>query len=140
MSGTNVNPLQALVDVIAENTCTMKKLLQRLGAGSGVEATVPVVVQPLKGTSANIKTIIVGTTPTLVVGINSKRANISIVNGGAASVFIGPNEMVTTDTGTNPGYPILAGGEINNDTYIGAIWAVVAAGTIRLGMWEEETA
>ena len=140
MSGTNINPLQALVDVIAENTCTMKKLLQNLGADSGGETTVPVVVRPLKGASANIKTIIVRTTPTLIVCGNSKRANISIVNGGAASVFIGPDELVTTDAGPNPGYPILAGGEISNDTYIGSIWAVVAAGTIRLGVWEEETA
>jgi hypothetical protein len=134
------HPLQPLVNVISQQTCAIKELIARLGGTSPSDSTViPIIIQPLKGEVANIKAVIVATVPTLVVARNRKRANISMVNNGAATIFIGPDQTVTTDTGGNPGYPILAGGEINNDTYIGAFWAVVAAGTIRLGVWEEET-
>jgi len=137
MSSPAPNPLQPLLNEMQSLICLMKQLITKLGGSSSNGEVAPIIIKPAKGNTANIFTVNIKTTATLVSMANPRRANISMVNGGAATIFIGPDNTVTDNNGTNPGYPILAGGVIDNDTYVGAFWAVVSAGTIKLGVWEE---
>lgn len=133
------NPLQPMFDLLVSIDCTLKKLLKHetgLGDGGTPSAT-PIIVQPPKGEIGRTYEITIGTTAALIAPRNPKRVYISIVNGGAASVYIGFNENVTATGGQNPGQNLLAQGVAESDTWIGEIWGIVAAGTIVVSVSEE---
>jgi hypothetical protein len=129
------NPLQPLVNQIAALVCQIKTLITVVGGDSG--GTPAIYFTPAKGDVANYGPVTIGTTPTLICTANRKRANFCIVNGGVATVYIGSDNRVTTNTGAKQGLELLANATMDNDTYTGEVWGVVAVGTAMITKWEE---
>lgn len=131
--------MQPLYDLIAKLNCNIEKLVAAMtGKTTGGEsAVVPIIVQPPRADDGRTYEIPIQTTATLISAKNAKRINILMVNGGAATVYVGFNNTVTVTGGSNPGTPLLSQGVFSNDTYIGNIWAIAAAAGVTLGVWEE---
>ena len=135
MSSLSQNPLQPLLNQLTRVACLLERYL---GMQNDQEPnTVVVTAAPEKATNVRYERITVGTTPTLLAPATPSRINISVVNGGAATVYVGGDNRVTIPTGDKPGYELLAQGTLDNDTYVGALYGVVAAGTIAVTIWEE---
>ena len=135
MSSLSQNPLQPLLNQLTRVACLLERYL---GMQNGQEPnTVVVTTAPKKATNARYERITIGTSPTLISPPTPGRMNISIVNGGAATVYIGADNRVTISAGNKPGYELLSQGTLDNDTYVGAIYGVVAAGTVVVTVWEE---
>lgn len=125
------NPLQPILNQLTRVACLLERYI-----GQSPESSV-VVVAPRKAGNAVYGRRTIGTTPTLIAPANNSRVNIAVVNGGANTIFVGSDNRVTTDMGDSPGYELLAQGTLDNDTYTGALWGVVAHGTIDVTIWEE---
>jgi hypothetical protein len=82
-------------------------------------------------------TITVTDTPTLLREANAKRIDIVITNSSSTTLFVGTDDRVTVDTGSNPGYEVLSQGSFYG-SYKGDIYGVIATGEITLTYWEEE--
>lgn len=135
MSSLSQNPLQPLLNQLTRVACLLERYL---GMQNGQEPnTVVVTTAPKKATNARYERITIGTSPTLISPATPGRMNISIVNGGAVTVYLGSDNRVTISTGDKPGYELLSQGALDNDTYVGAIYGVVAAGTNTITLWEE---
>lgn len=125
------NPLQPILNQLTRVACLLERYI-----GQSPESPV-VVVAPRKAGNAVYSRRTIRTTPTLIAPANNSRINIAVVNGGANTIFVGSDNRVTTDAGDSPGYELLAQGTLDNDTYTGALWGVVALGTIDVTIWEE---
>lgn len=77
-------------------------------------------------TSAVYGNVAVAVTATLIRAANTTRSNIHIRNNGAATVFLGTDTSVTTANG----YALPAGGEFTDEWWPGAIYGIVASGTV----------
>ena len=134
------HPLQPLADELKQIDCdinALKAAIQALGTALGGGNSVSVTVTPPRTTTAMIGRITVGTTYTLIRPANAARLSVSIVNGGASSVWLGIDKQVTGDTGNNPGYELLAQATWDDDKYTGDIYGIVDAGTVIVSYWEE---
>lgn len=129
------NPYQPLVNEIVKMRCSVDKLIAILGGQPSEPVTI--IVQPPRSETALPGRVTIGTTATLIRAKNVNRLSISIVNGGAATVYLGVDTTVTTNTGSNPGYELLSQSVFDDDSYIGDIYGIVAAGTITVTFWEE---
>lgn len=82
-------------------------------------------------------TVSVADTATQIVAANSARRNLTIVNHGSNTVFIGPDTSITTSNAI----PLYASSTRDQDVipegYKGAIYGIVAAGTEDVRYWEE---
>jgi len=128
------NPLQPLLNQLTRVACLLERYL---GQTPGSPTAPVVVIAPKKASSASYTRITIGTTPTLISRGNDKRLNIAIVNGGANTVYVGSDARVTINSGNNPGYELLSQGTLDNDTYIGPLYGIVAAATVTVSVWEE---
>lgn len=76
------------------------------------------------------------TTATLIVSANCQRKNLSIVNNGAKSVFLGSDSSVTVSTG----FPLFQFSTRDQskipEGYLGDIYGIVTTGTADVRYWE----
>lgn len=76
-------------------------------------------------------------TATEIVGANSSRRNLTIVNNGSNTVFIGPDSSITTANAI----PLYASSTRDSDVipegYKGAIYGIVESGSENVRYWEE---
>jgi hypothetical protein len=128
------NQLQPLLNALVEVKCILNKVLSNQDTDGKI---VPVIVQPPRAVRGRTYEIPIKTTATLIAAANSKRANILIVNGGAATVYVGFDDTVSVTGSTNPGTALLAQSEMGNDTYVGDIYGIAVAAGVTLSVWEE---
>lgn len=92
----------------------------------------PSLVQITEGWYFNTGQPNIGTTPEMVVDINSNRTSLVITNTGTGTVFLGSSSQVSAVNG----HALTAGGSIGLATKA-AIWAVSATGSNQLTYLEE---
>jgi len=125
---------QKALNLLKEISCKLDALKTTFPTDGGETI---VVTHPPRSTNVNWGKTIITTTPTLIRPSNPQRLSVSIVNSGAATVYLADDSIVTTNTGTEPGYELLANGEFNTETFVGDIYGVVAAGSVTITYWEE---
>jgi len=74
--------------------------------------------------------------PTLIKEANPNRKEIVVTNSSSTTLFVGTSDQVTTETGDNPGYEVLAQGSFYGD-YKGDIYGVIETGSVTITYWEE---
>lgn len=84
-----------------------------------------------KDTATAQTTVSVGTSATQILASKITRRSFEIAHNGAATVFLGPDNTVTTSNGT----PLLAYATYSRPGYTGAVFGIVASGTqdVRVG-------
>ncbi len=105
-------------------------VLLLLPAGAGAQYT---TLQPdaVNGTNTQVSC---GTSATLALAANGRRRSSSLVTPAtnSATVFSGFNSSLTTANGI----AVSAGAAVNDNTYVGAYYCIVAAGTQTLAVGE----
>ena len=89
-------------------------------------------------TEPTFKTVTVGASATLIIGANSQRISLIIVNTGTPTVYIGQDNTVLTTTGI----PLATNGNLTEDSggqkvYCGDIWGICAS-TSDVRVWERQ--
>lgn len=82
-------------------------------------------------------TVTITTTATLIAANNAKRQSLMIANTSSGTVFLGPDNTVTTANGI----PLLQDGNLTEDSggtrmFMGDVYGIVAAGTSDVRYWE----
>ena len=82
-------------------------------------------------------TVTITTSATKIVTANPNRQSLILANTGTGTVYLGPDNTVTTANGT----PLLQDGTLTEDDggsrmFMGDVWGVVATGTSDLRYWE----
>ena len=82
-------------------------------------------------------TVTVTTAATKIVDANSQRQSLIISNAGSVTVYIGPDDSVTTANGM----PIVGYGNLSEDSggtrmQMGPVYGIVGAGTVDVRYWE----
>lgn len=132
------HPLQPIANQLKQLECAIQELKAAINAlAPGGEGQTIIVTHPPRSTVVNFGKITVTTTPTRIRAADSKRLSISIVNSGAASVYLGDDDTVSVNTGSYPGYELMSNAEFSSDVFVGDIYGVVSAGTVDLTYWEE---
>jgi len=87
----------------------------------------------------------VGTSATSILAANKRRTAYELYNNGTATVFWGSNNSVTTSNGMalKQGERRVVTRETASDRqdehiYTGAIFGIVASGTVNVRYWEED--
>ena len=93
----------------------------------------PLPIIEAGGGTVNIGAITVTTAATLIKAANTDRYSISVYNNGSATIYVGPDDTVTTSTGMP--IPAAAEREIKATT---AVYGIIAAATANIRYWEEE--
>jgi len=146
MSSPAPNPLQPLLTQMTALCCKIDSLMSainaQIGAGNGGgtenggQQPLNIITSEKKATQAQIKTISIGTMPTLIAASNSKRLSISIVNLGAGTVYLGDDKNITEINGSQPGFSLPTNGAVYDDKFVGDIYGVSAAGSNTVAVWE----
>lgn len=76
----------------------------------------------------------VAVTATVIRAANEKRTYLIIYNNGTANVFVGDDASVTTSNG----FPLISTGSWIEMTYKGAVYGIVASGTVDVRWLERE--
>jgi hypothetical protein len=126
------NPLQPIANLLRQVQCSIADLKTAIQGLNG-----SITVSPPKTPTVNWGKVSIGNVPTLIRPANPKRISIALVNSTAAIVYLGTNNTVTANTGSNPGFEILAQSAWSDDSYTGELWGVMAAGTSIITYWEE---
>lgn len=89
------------------------------------------IIEKAKKAAGVFSQVSVGVGPTLLAARNDSRSDLAIINSSVVTVFIGP-AAVTIANGT----PILANSGVGFDSFTGALYGIVAAGTAVTGVIE----
>ena len=130
------------IDLLTAIECDLKDLktsFQSFSTIYGAGGPMVVNVLPPRSNTAIARSALVTSAPQLIRAANENRLSISIVNSSAVTVYLGIDDTVTDDTGSNEGYELLPFSTFDDDSYTGAIYGVVAAssGNVTLTFWEE---
>ena len=82
-------------------------------------------------------TVTITINATKIVSANPSRQSLILANVGTGTVYLGPNNTVTTANGV----PLLQDGTFTEDDggsrmFMGEVWGIVAADTSDLRYWE----
>jgi hypothetical protein len=78
----------------------------------------------------------VTTSATLIVGANTQRRNLTIVNDGSSTIYIGPDSSITTSNGI-PLYGRQGRAEDRiPEGYQGDVYGIIGSGTADVRYWE----
>ena len=85
----------------------------------------------------SFNTVTVTSTATKIVDANTQRQSLIISNAGSVTIYIGPDNTVTTSNGT----PLVSGGNLTEDSggtrmQLGTVYGIVATGTCDCRYWE----
>lgn len=82
-------------------------------------------------------TVTVGTTATKIVDANSLRQSLLIENEGSVTVFLGPDNTVTTANGIGlRSCGTIAESNDGTKIHMDAYWGIVESGTADVRYWE----
>ena len=85
--------------------------------------------------ASKTRTVTVGTTAVSLTGSNASRRSVRFKNKSAATVYLSGTGDVTA-SGVNEGWELAAGAEYTDAVTHDAIFAIVAAGTADVKVWE----
>lgn len=81
-------------------------------------------------------TVTVTTSATLIVAANTQRRNLTVVNDGSSTIYIGPDSSITTANAI----PLYGRQGRNQDKieegYQGPVYGIIGSGTADVRYWE----
>jgi hypothetical protein len=89
------------------------------------------IVAKEKRPAGNFNQVSVGVGATLLAARNDNRIDLAVINTSGATIFIGPSTVTVAN-----GVPIGPSAGISFDSFTGALYGIVAAGSETVGVIE----
>ena len=81
-------------------------------------------------------TVSVGTSATLIIAPNTQRRNLTISNNSSATIYIGPDDSITTSNAMPLYGRQTRDQDLVPEGYMGPVYGIKASGTSDVRYWE----